>query len=112
MTQTRVSGRPEHPSSPVLCQNLKRDRLLVHYTNFMNLLNLAGIAIPAGKAGGAVSAGKSKTSTSYTLFELEPSPKKPGLLRTGQNAEGAAIEVELWALHPDHRASFLDSQRV
>src|SRR6187551_3822995 len=39
-----------------------------------------------------------QTAPAYRLFALDTVPPKPGLVRAGANAHGAAIEVEVWEL--------------
>jgi allophanate hydrolase len=48
-----------------------------------------------------------KTTTDYKLFALNGGPpKRPGLFRVGKG-EGAAIEVEVWALSPEAFGRFV-----
>ena len=47
------------------------------------------------------------TAPAYRLYALATEPPKPGLVRVGDGASGAAIEVEVWELPPAGFATFV-----
>jgi allophanate hydrolase len=47
------------------------------------------------------------TAPAYRLYALATEPPKPGLVRVGDDAPGAAIEVEVWELPPAGFATFV-----
>jgi len=57
---------------------------------------------------GATLVSETTTAPVYRLFALATDPPKPGLVRVGPDEDGAAIEVEVWALEPAAFASFVN----
>ena len=58
---------------------------------------------------GGVLERRSRTAPRYRLFALtEFTPPRPGLLRAGGDAKGAAIEVEVWRVPAEKFGSFVD----
>jgi allophanate hydrolase len=50
---------------------------------------------------------RTRTAPCYRLYALTTDPPKPGLVRVPVR-DGAAVEVEVWALAPHDFASFVD----
>ncbi len=58
---------------------------------------------------GAALVATTRTAPHYRLFDLGTTPPKPGLVRAGDGASGASIEVELWRLTPAALGAFVDA---
>jgi allophanate hydrolase len=52
---------------------------------------------------------RTRTAPRYRLFALSTEPPKPGLVQTSAAGEGAAIEVEVWALSAAALGEFLSA---
>ncbi len=97
---------------------IARNSRLGTFTNFMNLLDLAGVAVPAGFSASGLSFGVTLVGAAFSDHELlelaeyrlyalpETNPRKPGLIRT-ERAEGASITVEIWELTYEAFGSFV-----
>src|ERR1700736_2897229 len=123
-----------HTIAAVDSDPIRLNATLGYYTNFMNLFDLAGVAVPAGfrsdglpfcvtlavcgahmeglalnpqlRDRGGYFLQRAHTSPSYRLYALPGGPPhRPGLVRVPRG--GAAIDIEIWALPTEQVGSFV-----